>query len=292
MLDTCTGKVCSMQRVGAIGGRGDLCTSAARFLTGPLRASHGGDNGSAILTAVTEASYPVAGAVNDGARRGLRLLSRAGLPKEEISDHTVVRVAKFATAVWRTINGDITPPLSVNNMPDGTSGLSDGVCAYDGQLRCTLLSLWQWLWPKGCVPVLRVQALKPLEGTQRYRDLGAHLVMQVTDEEKEAAAAEDADLGDIANIVSKELGRQQWRGEMALKAYRYYKEESASSIKDTTSPSEQGRGQPLPPVQRDSAFKQGGWIASAAQQRRALALDGGHAVKKIRLTVKGSSGVD
>jgi hypothetical protein len=45
MMDVCTGKVCSMQRVGSIAGRNDLITSAARFLCGPLLASHGGDCG-------------------------------------------------------------------------------------------------------------------------------------------------------------------------------------------------------------------------------------------------------
>jgi hypothetical protein len=45
MMDACTGKVCSMQRVGSIAGRNDLISSAARFLCGPLLASHGGDCG-------------------------------------------------------------------------------------------------------------------------------------------------------------------------------------------------------------------------------------------------------
>jgi hypothetical protein len=45
MMDACTGKVCSMQRVGSIAGRNDLITSAARFFCGPLLASHGGDYG-------------------------------------------------------------------------------------------------------------------------------------------------------------------------------------------------------------------------------------------------------
>lgn len=288
MLDSCTGKVCSMQRVASVGGRGDLCTSAARFLTGPLGASHGGDNGSAILTAVTEASYPAANAVNDGARRGLRLLSRAGYPREELSDLVIVRVARFATALWRTINGDCTPPLSGSSMAPKTTA-PEGICAYDGHLRCSLLSLWQWIWPKGCFAVIRVQAL-PLQGTQRYNELGAHLVMKMTDLEKEAAMAEEKTLVEIDRIVSKELDRQRWRGEMASKAYNVYKEQAkAGVIKDPTG-TEQGIGQPLPPIQRDNAFKQGGWSASAAQQRRALSLDGGHAVTKIRLTVKGNSG--
>ena len=47
-------------------------------------------------------------------------------------------------------------------------------------------------------------------------------------------------------------------------------------------------GDLLPPILRDSAFKQGGWVTSTSRQRRAMQLDGGMAVTKIRLTVKGS----
>ena len=116
--------------------------------------------------------------------------------------------------------------------------------------------------------------------------------MKITDEEKAAATAEEASLSDINRLVNVELDRQVWRGEMAQKAYEVFK----SSKKSTTpmqdmAAAEQGIGQPLPPIQRDAAFKQGGWIASAAQQRRALALDGGTAVTKLRLTVKTSSDV-
>jgi hypothetical protein len=68
----------------------------------------------------------------------------------------------------------------------------------------------------------------------------------------------------------------------------YKSNKSSTAIQDVAA-AEQGIGQPLPPIQRDAAFKQGGWIASAAQQRRALALDGGTAVTKIRLTVKTAS---
>lgn len=74
MTDACTGKVCSTQRVGAIAGRNDLINATARFMNGPLGASHGGDNGSAMLVAVSSGGFPSANAVNDGARRGLRLL--------------------------------------------------------------------------------------------------------------------------------------------------------------------------------------------------------------------------
>ena len=77
---------------------------------------------------------------------------------------------------------------------------------------------------------------------------------------------------------------------MAKKAFEAYKsgKGSTGAMQDVAA-AEQGIGQPLPPIQRDAAFKQGGWIASAAQQRRALALDGGTAVTKLRLTVKTSS---
>jgi hypothetical protein len=237
---------------------------------------------------VNEISYPAANAVNDGARAGLRLLSRAGHPRDTSTNQVIVRVAKFATSLWRTINGDNAPPPSAK-----TSALllkdHDGVCAYDGHLRCSLLSLWQWIWPKGCFAVLRVQAWKSLEGMQEYKTLGADLVMKITDAESEAASAEEASLAEINNIVQKELDRQLWRGEMAAKAYDYYKHDSNRGLPDVTGTAEQGI--PLPPIQRDSGFKQGGWVASAAQQRRALALDGGIAVTKIRLTVTKSSSV-
>ncbi len=288
MMDACTGKVCSMQRVGAVAGRNDLISSMARFLNGPLGASHGGDNGSALLMSVSPGTFPAASAVNDGARRGLRLLSRAGHPRETVSHSMVVRVARFGTRLWRTINGEpADPPPSFSN-----TNVPTGVCTYDGALRCSLLALWQWIWPKGCFAVLQVQAWKAQENTPRYIELGAHHVMKITDEEKAAATAEEASLSDINRLVNVELDRQVWRGEMAQKAYEVFK----SSKKSTTpmqdmAAAEQGIGQPLPPIQRDAAFKQGGWIASAAQQRRALALDGGTAVTKLRLTVKNSSDV-
>jgi hypothetical protein len=65
-----------------------------------------------------------------------------------------------------------------------------------------------------------------------------------------------------------------------------FKNSKGSLSASDVAAAEQGIAQPLPPIQRDIAFKQGGWIASAAQQRRALALDGGTAVTKLRLTVK------
>ena len=82
-----------------------------------------------------------------------------------------------------------------------------------------------------------------------------------------------------------EIGRQIWRGEMASKAYEFSKIIKSGDV--DASAVEQGIGQPLPPIQRDSAFTAGGWIASAAQQRRKLALDGGMAVTKLRLRKSG-----
>ena len=273
-----------MQRMGAIAGRNDLVTSTSRYLNGPLGASHGGDNGSALLVAVSSGSSPAASAVNDGARRGLRLLSRAGHPRETVKEALVVRVAHFATRLWRTINGEPADPPGAE-----TVAPLMGVCSYDGVLRVSLLALWQWIWPRGCYAVLQVQAWKSHEGTQRYRDLGAHLVMKISDDEKAASAAEENALSDLNTLVNMELDRQAWRGEMAKKAYELSRL-SKSTVQDVAA-AEQGIGQPLPPIQRDAAFKQGGWIASAAQQRRALALDGGTAVTKLRLKVKSSSDV-
>lgn len=281
MMDACTGKVSSMQRVGSIAGRNDLYTSASRFFCGPLGPSHGGDNGSAMLTTVTTASAPAASAVNDGARRGLKLLNRAGYPNFPLPEDVVVRVAIFATHLWRIINGE-TPDPPKN--PTGSS--SRGVCAYDGALRCSLLCLWQWLWPKGCVAVLLVQSWKNLEN----KPPGASRVMKITPEEKKASDAEEMSLIEISRLVQSEMDRQAWRGEMALKSFDILKKKGGASGSSTIqdgAAAEQGIGQPLPPIKRDAAFKQGGWIASAAQQRRALALDGGAAVTGIRLRVGG-----
>jgi hypothetical protein len=128
-----------------------------------------------------------------------------------------------------------------------------------------------------------VQAWQSHEGTQQYKNLGADLVMKITDAESEAASAEEASLAEINNIVEKELDRQRWRGEMAAKAHDYYNHDSNRGLPDVAGTTEQGI--PLPPIQRDSGFKQGGWVASAAQQRRAKSLDGGIAVTKLRRRV-------
>jgi len=283
MMDACTGKVASMQRVGAIGGRNDLYTSASRFFCGPLGASHGNDKGSAMLTTVQSASSPAATAVNDGARRGVRLLNRAGHPKDSTSRELVVRVAQFATRLWRVINGEPPEPPAYP-----TFGPMNGVCAYDGALRCSMLSLWQWLWPKGCFAALQVQSWRSKEHTPEYKALGAHRVMKISEEEKAAALAEENSLAEIARLVHMEIDRQAWRGEMAVKSYKMYKASGASNSADAAA-TEQGINIPLPPIQRDAAFKSGGWVASHAQQRRSLALDGGTAVTKLRLKVGGGA---
>jgi len=281
MMDACTGKICSVQRVATIGGRNELLPSAARFYNGPLGASHGGDSGSAFLLAVSPATYPAANAVNDGARQGLRMLSRAGRPKEAATEEIVVRVARFATNLWRTINGEAIE-IQSGQTPFSQPSVLNGVCAHDGHLRCALLSLWQWIWPDRCAAVQQVQAWKTYEGTQKYEELGANYVMKQSDEEKAAAAAEEASLEGINRLVSVELERQRWRGQMAISAYEFNKQ---SGSKVDVSTAEQGLGQPLPPIQRDTAFRNGGWVASAAQQRRALHLDGGMAVTKLRLNL-------
>lgn len=293
MMDACTGKVCSFQRVGAVAGRNDLVSAANRFLNGPLGASYGGDNGAALLMSVSASTFPAACAVNDGARRGLPLVKRAGHPKEKSSEELIVRVARFATRLWRTINGEPADPPPIDCISNSTPSSIVGVCAYDGVLRCSLLALWQNIYPRGCYAVLQVQAWKSHEKTQRYQDMGACHVMKITDQEKAAAADEEKSLAEINRIVQMELDRQVWRGELSSKAYDLYKAAKATSgpsMSDVVGTSaEQGIGQPLPPIERDPAFKQGGWIASASQQRRALALDGGTAVTKVRLTVKNSN---
>jgi len=96
---------------------------------------------------------PAANAVNDGVHRGLKLLKRAG-DGSSISDKTIVRVAKFATLLWRTINGESGGKDAVADLGFSSgivapvTSVVDGVCSHDAHLRCSLLSLWQWLWPK------------------------------------------------------------------------------------------------------------------------------------------------
>lgn len=267
-----------MQRVGAIAGRNDLLSSVARFHSGPLGACHGGDNGSAVLMAVSASSFPAAAAVNDGARRGMRLLSRAGHKSQITRDEVVVRVARFGTRLWRTINGE--RPDIPNDASKTSLGM--GVCAFDGILRSSLLALWQWLWPRDCYAAKQVQDWnrKPHEAPQRYQDMGAQHVMDISEKQEAEASAEESSLADINRFVEAERDRQVWRGEMAKKAYDMYK-----ASKRSTPIEEQGIGQPLPPIARDAAYKQGGWIASAAQQRRSGGLDGGK-YAKVRIKLK------
>ena len=66
------------------------------------------------------------------------------------------------------------------------------------------------------------------------------------------------------------------------KAYEYSMEKKGV-IKD-----DNAIGDLLPPILRDSAFKQGGWVTSTSRQRRAMQLDGGSAVTKLQIRVKGS----
>ena len=206
--------------------------------------------------------------------------------------------------LWRTINGESS---SSTYHPSKKVGIP-GVCAYDGHLRASLLALLQWIWPKGCIAVLRVQSWKSHEGTQRYRDLGAHRVMKISDEERQAAGLEDASCEPLRQIVSNEILRQEWRGTMASAAYKQHKRNNhnkeqidhpptssntttknnsgATILPDDPNHKNKGIGQPLPIIKKDMAWKLGGWIASTAQQRRAKGSDGGTAVTKIRLTVK------
>jgi hypothetical protein len=281
MLDACSGKISTGQRVAVVGGRNDLVNSTARMMNGPLGASYGGDTGSAIVNTVDPVLNPAATAVNDGARRGLRLIMRAGHPKEMgIGEELIVRIARFATNMWRTINGE---PLELENSVSGVFKGNIGPCSTDAQLRCSLLALWQWLWSKGCPALLQVQVRNSKEWSKDYRELGVDEVMKTSEEEKLCASEEEMSLSELHRLVSKELDRQIWRSEMAMQAYSIFKTtKSANSAPDGSS-TEQGLGQPLPPIVRDKAFKQGGWIASCAQQRRKALLDGGIAVSKIRL---------
>eukprot|EP01083_Nonionella_stella_P027783 76522_1 len=232
---------------------------------------------------------PAASAVNDGARRGLHLLRQAGgqpKPGQKFiaSESTVVRVATLASNLWRTINGEMGGKDNLDSISGNTIPITsavDGVCAHDGYLRCSLLSLWQRVWPKGCIAILRVQSWKEHEGTQRYKNLGADEVMKIDESEKKSSAADEAKCSGLRKIVASEIDRQRWRGGMA----RERRQEILSS-KDGTKNS-QGVNFPLHIVPKDTAWKHGGWIASAAQHRRTENTDGGSsvAVTKLRLSM-------
>lgn len=273
MMDACTGKICSLQRAGSFSGQGRLCAQGARFTNGPLGSSFGGDNGSSLLLTVSDSTLPAANAVNDGARRGLRLLKD---PCKDGINQTSARVAKFASRLWRTMNGEAVAPNTsrASSVPDTV-----GICAHDSQLRCQLVALWQWIWPRHCFQVLKSQSWHAMEGTPQYYALGMDQVIKTTVEEKDAASLEDQALAELGKAVEEEIDRQRWRGEMASEAYSNCKKEDMTVV-----------GQPLPLVKKDDAWKLGGWVASTAQQRRAQGADGGSAVTKIRLLVSKSTG--
>lgn len=279
MLDASTGKICSNQRVAMIAKSNDLTECGTRIYNGPLGASYGSENGASIHTSVAASSMPAADAVNSGARLGLRLLKSAGKNENDFKDSTIVRVAAFATKLWRTINGELGGVRQLpNNKINPITSAVDGICAHDGYLRCSLLSLWQWLWPKApCIAVLRVQH----EGTTRYKNLGTGKVMCIDESEKKAADAEDSYCKDLRGCTDAEIDRQRWRGQMA-KARR----EEIISSRDTPL-NAQGVSCPLSTVPKDEAWKQGGWVASASSQRRKDGADGGSSVSvtRLRLTV-------
>jgi len=286
MLDACTGKICSTHRVAMVSRENDLIAVGSKLYNGPLGASYGSDNGASLHTTVSDSSMPAADAVNDGARRGLRLLKQAGGTGQKISagEGTVVRVARFATQLWRTLNGEMGGIEKFKGNCGDTIPITsavDGICAHDGYLRCIILSLWQWIWPKGAIAVLRVQTWKEHEGTVRYKNLGADEVMKVEDSEKNAVSAGESVCSGLRKIIASEIDRQKWRGEMA-KARREEIVSSKDSVTNT-----QGVNCPLHIVQKDLAWKHGGWVASAAQQRRHKGADGGSsvAVTKFRLSM-------
>ena len=105
--------------------------------------------------------------------------------------------------------------------------------------------------------------------------------MKTTAIEKETGLLEDEALAPLVQMVDNEIDRQKWRGEMASESYEYFKR-----TKESMNLTEAGL--PLPTIEKDSAWKLGGWVASAAQQRRAQGADGGGAVTKIRLAVRGA----
>ena len=247
-------------------------------MNGPLGASYGGDNGSALLLTVSDVTYPAANAVNDGARRGLRLL-RHKHKDASYTSQTIVRVAKFPSKLWRTINGESISPSTHSQCEPA------GVCAHDNSLRCSLVALWQWMWPDHCSQFLRTQTLLALEGTPQYFSMGLNHFMKTTAEEKKAAHLENVALEPLIKVVEDEIDCQKWRGEMAGNAYQYFKK-TKGNINLTEA------GQPLPIVEKDAAWKLGGWVASTAQQRRSQGADGGSAVTKIRLMVKSSGAGD
>ena len=297
MLDACTGKIFLNKRAATIANYNDAVLGGARMFNGPLGASYGNDVGNTLLLSLTEGSSPAANAVNNGARRGLRLIRTAGKPinankanqKKPSSEETIVQVAQFATNLWRTMNGELGGRL--NEKDRSTASVTcviDGVCAYDGYLRCTLLSLWQCIWPNSknsnglCPAVQRVQSWKQHSETKKYKDLGADKVMSVEVDEKMAAEIGYKANESFRKIIISEIDRHRWRGEMAKKS-----KTASNTSKDPTAVS-LGLNLPLDVIEKDDAWKLGSWVTSAAHQRRALGSDGGSMFTKLRLTMKGN----
>lgn len=228
---------------------------------------------------VSDFSYPAANAVNAGARFGLRLLKDPCKDKK-YRDETVIKVAIFASRLWRTINGEQCSKHSSSQEKTETFS----VCAHDTHLRCILVALWQCIWNKHCMQLMKAQTWHAVEGTPQYYAMGADKVLKQTPDEKSATAREDEVLQPLADIVETELDRQKWRGEMAAKAYEYFERDHKNNQAEI--------GRPLPLVEKNAAWKLGGWVASTAQQRREKNLDGGRAVRKINLHVQSKSSVE
>lgn len=121
--------------------------------------------------------------------------------------------------------------------------------------------------------------------------IGAEDVMRVTEEYREAAAAEDAACVSLKTVVKREINRQRSRGEMAKVAWR--REASSGTGRDTVGGG-QGMDRPLSTVERDHAWENGGWVASAARHRRRKREDGGPVggpvVKKVNISMKSGDG--
>lgn len=280
MFDACTGKICSTQRIANIASSNDFIISGNRQYDGPLGATYGSENGSSIHSVVGEYNTPAADAVNDGARSGFRLLRTAG-QKVEGNEDVIVRVAKFATSMWRLVNGELGGTEMVHmQMQKQRVDIVDGICAHDGQLRGILLAFLQWIWPKGCFAVMRVQSWKDIQSSARFNNLGIDEVMSMTNAEKAAAVFEEKYCEDLRDILAEEKARQIWRGEMA--------EARRQEVIATKDPSlnAQGVNYPLDLIKRDEAWKLGSWVSSTAQQRRAKGADGGSSVTVTKLRLK------
>ena len=63
-----------------------------------------------------------------------------------------------------------------------------GVCAHDTHLRCTLVVLWQWIFPRQLL-LTRPSAAKELVPKNSSAELSQ--IMKATSEEEDAAKLED-----------------------------------------------------------------------------------------------------